>query len=69
MPPEPQQGSNTRPLVGSEHGDQRFHDGRWREELTAALAFAVGEFADEVLVDAPQQVLAAVFESEDVAGE
>ena len=40
-----------------------------REVLAAALALRRGELADEVLVDPPDQVFAAVILLEDVLGE
>lgn len=68
MPPEPQQGSKTLPSVGSRR-HQGAHDGDRREVFTAALAFTIGEFADEVFVDAAEQVFAAVVFLEHVLGE
>ena len=43
-------------LVGFEHLDQESHDAARRKELTPELALGLGEFAEEVLVDAAESV-------------
>lgn len=52
-----------------QHRHQQPHDARRREVLAAALALGRGELADEVLVHAPDEILAAVVLLEDVLGE
>jgi len=44
----PQQGSKTRPLYGSRHGDEQLHDALRSVELAAALAFGAGESFQKV---------------------
>ena len=46
-------------MVRLQHLHQQLDDGLRRVELAAALALGVGEAAQEVLVDAAQDVLAA----------
>ncbi len=43
-------------LVGLDHLDQRADDRARRVELAAALAFRAGELAEEIFVDAAEQV-------------
>ena len=47
-------------LVGFEHLDQHAHDRAGRVELAAALAFGAGEPAEEIFVDAAEDVLRLV---------
>ncbi|SRR6266568_5756556 len=51
-----------------EHGHNRPHYALWREVFAPALAFGVGELADEVFIDSPQHVHAAGVGAEDVLG-
>jgi hypothetical protein len=55
--------------LGFEHRHQGADDGERREVLAAALAFGGGELADEVFVDAADQVRAVVILLEDILGE
>jgi hypothetical protein len=45
------------PLLGLKHRDERLDDGDGREVLAAALALARRELADEVLVNAADQIV------------
>ena len=53
-------------LFGLEHRDERLDNGDGREVLAATLPLARCELADEVLVDAADQVVATVIRFEDV---
>src|SRR6266511_5927076 len=53
---------------GFEHGRERLHDARGREVFTTALAFGIGELADEVIIDAPEHVHSAGFRTKDFLG-
>jgi len=55
MPPDPQDAA----LERLEHLDQQLDHAARRVELAAALALGAGEAAEEVLVDAPEDVLGA----------
>jgi hypothetical protein len=56
-------------LLRFEHRDQRPDDRDRGKVLAAPLTLGVGELADEVLVDAANQIFAAVVLPEDVLGE
>ena len=52
-----------------QHGDQGLNNTDGCEILTPPLAFGVGKLADEILIDTPNKVLAAVILTEHVARE
>jgi hypothetical protein len=55
--------------LGLQHRHQSADNGHRREVLAAALALRRGELADEVLIDASDQVFTAVVLLEDILGE
>ncbi len=43
-------------VVGLDDVDDGLNDGRWREELAVVVRALLGEFGEEILVDAPENV-------------